>query len=115
MEVKTFELRDHCTFIGVICIHGHAIEEPDVQARYVLCRCGWFDSEFTYMLEINSDTIHFDPNRWNDALCKTTAHRYIIENWHNLKDGQVIDAAYIRGERPQPVESDRFYKPEENK
>jgi hypothetical protein len=37
------------------------------------------------------------------------AHYYIQEHFDELEDGQVIDAEFIRGERPAPRVSERAF------
>ena len=35
-----------------------------------------------------------DPHKWS-GLTMITAHKYIIANWHQLEDGNVIDVKFI--------------------
>ena len=39
------------------------------------------------------------------------AHNYIIEHWHELKDGDVVDVQFILGETKAPKVSERRSAP----
>jgi hypothetical protein len=47
-----------------------------------------------------------DPYDWCDRTW-TAAHRWIIEHWAELKDGDVVDVEFILGETTTPKESER--------
>jgi len=109
-EVKAFELRDQGTFIPVLCVHARVlhIEEPD---RYLVRRGGWgADQEFVYMININDSRCQYDPFKWRSEPY-LTAHLYIREHWDELQGGEVIDAEFLRGERPEPKTSERLEEP----
>lgn len=111
MEIKTLELRDHATFIPVICIRP----VPDNEAqRYLLRRDGYAGDEREHciiMIDAQCRGVAYDPYDWRDARTKRTAHLYIAEHWGELKDGDVIDVQFILGERPEPKTSERETAP----
>ena len=47
-----------------------------------------------------------DPHYWNDRT-RMTAHQYIIDHWHELSDGDVIDVEFILGEKSTRKISER--------
>lgn len=107
MEIKTLELRDHATFIPVICIRP----VPDNEAqRYLLRRDGYRGDNSEpciIMIDAQCRGAAYDPYDWPDRRTKGNAHNFIRDHWHALKDGDVIDVEYILGERPAPKKSER--------
>ena len=53
-----------------------------------------------------------DPYKWESLglgpRTMPVAHNYIIENWHDLRDGDVVDVEFILGESSAPKTSERF-------
>ena len=98
MEVKCLELRDHATFIPVICIRP----VPDNEGqRYLLRRDGYAgnnDEHCIIMIDAQCRGVSYDPYNWSDTRTQGHAHQYIEEHWHALKDGDVIDVEFILGE-----------------
>lgn len=99
MEIKCLEIRDHGTFIPVICVRP----VPDNEAqRYLLRRDGYSgDSAERCIIMIDEQCrgVAYDPYDWvRDMRTKQTAHLYIQEHWHILADGDVIDVQFILGE-----------------
>jgi hypothetical protein len=111
MEVKILEIRDHATMIPVLCVNlGNA--DNDGQ-RYLMRRCGYpLDGEPNIAichLRCGLDRITNDPYQWQDgARTYPRAHLHIIENWHDLRDGDVVDVEFIAGETAQAKKSERF-------
>lgn len=129
MKVKLLEVRDAATFLPVLCvemapggiedpfdqIEGTRLEAESLQQkaaqRYLLRRCGFpCDSEHSYVmmtpLRADGEPCSVNPEYWCDRT-RLTAHRYITQHWHELKDGDVVDVEYILGERPAPKRSER--------
>lgn len=106
MEIKCLEIRDAGTFIPVICIRP----VPDNEAqRYLLRRDGYVgDDTERCIIMINAQCrgAAYDPYDWRERT-KTQAHDYIGNHWHELKDGDVIDVQFIRGETKFPKRSER--------
>jgi hypothetical protein len=110
MEVKLFEVRDHNTF--TVCV-GIRLGSWDEVERYLLGRAGYGRDEKTqteYVLFAcilpDYHKIHYDPHQWGDRTFMQ-AHNYILHNWNSLASGDVVDVAYILGER-EKVESERI-------
>jgi hypothetical protein len=108
MEVKALEVRDHNTFMPVICIRPVAANEAQ---RYLLCRDGYRADETEpciIVIKPQCRGVSYDPYDWNDgARTMRFAHYYIEQHWRDLKDGDVIDVAYINGETVRPKVSER--------
>lgn len=107
MKVKVLELRDIGTFIPLLCVDMNAEE---VSQRYLLRRCGYpCDNKPNIAitrLAADGDRCSNDPYYWCDRT-RATAHKYIIEHWNELADGDVVDVEWILGERDTPKLSER--------
>lgn len=98
MQDKILEVRDRGTFIPVIALQ---IEPESQEQEFLICRAGFptIPSDMSiilFSLNCNS-SVEYDPFEWMHRTFQT-AHRYIIENFDNLKDGDVIDVEFILGE-----------------
>ena len=108
LETKVFEIRDACTFVPVMAIRGipAKMDEP---AKYLIKRAGWNeDRYFVYLISLNDCRCQYDPNKWNGCRTLGNAHNYILRNWDELSDGDVIDIQYILKETPTPKKSERI-------
>jgi hypothetical protein len=99
MEVKCLELRDHMTFIPVICLRP----VPDNEAqRYLLRRDGYVGDESEQciiLIAAQCRKVSYDPYDWpQNPRTYRVAHDYIARHWAALKDGDVIDVEFILGE-----------------
>lgn len=106
MEVKCLELRDRGTFIPVICLRP--VPENEGQ-RYLLCRDGYRGDNSEHciiMIDAQCRGVSYDPYNWSDGRTKGFAHQHIEKHWHDLKDGDVIDVEFIRGETSKPKTSE---------
>lgn len=108
MEVKCLEIRDDGTFLPVICIRP--VADNDAQ-RYLLRRDGYRgDATEGCIIFIDAQCrgVKYDPYDWpNSSRTKKIAHHWIVEHWHELADGYVIDVEWILGETPAPKVSER--------
>jgi hypothetical protein len=109
MEVKLLELRDAGTFIPLLCINlGNA---DDKAAYYLMRRCGYpLDGRpniaITHLsCDIRAGGITNDPHQWGGRTYPV-GHDYIIDHWHELKNGSVIDVRFILCETPEPCLSE---------
>jgi hypothetical protein len=106
MKTKLIEIRDSCTLIIALCIDM----QPDNEAqRWGLRRYGYpCDGKPNIMMThaTGERKASNDPYFWNDRTF-STAHHYIIEHWHELKDGDVVCVEWILGERRTPKISER--------
>lgn len=122
MEVKCLEIRDEGTFIPILAVDmnpGRAypdnatMTEDELEASlraqtnrlYLLRRCGYpCDGRpnicITH-LAANGDPAWNDPYAWGGRT-RPVAHKYIIEHWNELRDGDVVDVQFILGETDKP-------------
>jgi hypothetical protein len=115
MEVKLLELRDDGTFIPLLCVN---MQPGDPQywpqrrkARYYLLRrcghrCDGRPNIAITSLGADGGRCSNDPYFWGDRT-RATAHKYIIEHWAELSDGDVVDVEFILGETKQRKVSER--------
>lgn len=109
MEVKCLELRDHMTFVPVICLRP----VPDNEAqRYLLRRDGYVGDDREHciiMIDAQCRGVAYDPYAWPaNSRTYRVAHDYIERHWAELKDGDVIDVEFILGETDTCKGSERL-------
>ena len=107
MDAKTFEIRDVATFIAALAVD---INPSNPQQRYLMRRCGYpCDQKPNVILtRLNGNgKATNDPYEWGGRTWPV-AHHYIIEHWHDLVDGAVIDVEFILGEKPTSKVSEQF-------
>lgn len=127
MNAKLLELRDKGTFIPLLCVdmnpgrpypeYGMMTEDKlmasldaYVARMYLLRRCGYPcdgrpNIAITH-LRCGGDKCSNDPYHW-DGRTYPVAHKFIIEHWRQLKDGDVVDVQFILGETKEPKISER--------
>lgn len=121
MIVKALEVHDRATFLPVVAVEMTATAEfserpslSDVMVsrefraqRYLLRRCGFDEKNRAILLtRMEGGTACHDVEAWGDrTFC--VAHGYIVANWDDLRDGDVIDVEYILGEIAEPKRSER--------
>ena len=107
MEVKLFEIRDRMTFFPVYCV---ALKPPfSTEEKYLIDRVGYnmWKRHVLYARLNGDDKALSDPYAWGDRT-NLTAHRYILDNWTELKSGDVVDVEYILKETTGPKKSERI-------
>jgi hypothetical protein len=128
MQAKALEVRDEGTFIPVLAVDmnpGRPYPENGVMSEdelkqsladfrrrsFLLRRVGYpCDGRPNVILtRLSGDgQATNDYYAWKgDARTFPTAHKYIIENWATLRDGDVIDVQHILGETKVPKKSER--------
>jgi hypothetical protein len=115
MQVKLLELRDEGMFIPLLAIdmnpNIHLYRGINEEQRYLLRRCG-YPCDLTPNIAItrlscDGQPCSNDPYQWGGRTFPV-AHRYIIEHWNDLKDGDVVDVEYILGETKKIKISERL-------
>jgi hypothetical protein len=115
LKAKALEVRDRGTFIPMLCIDMNpentaTVHKYDAQ-RWLLRRCGHqCDGEPNIIMTVlygNGEATN-DPYAWKVSRTCQVAHDYIIKNWLNLKDGDVVDVEFILGETSEPKRSERL-------
>lgn len=114
MNAKILEIRDEATFIPVLAVDMNPEYELNDAARaqrYYLRRCGYpCDGKPNIgITHLSADGKPFcnDPYHWGGRTYPV-AHKYIIENWNKLRDGDVVDVQFILGETKEPKMSERL-------
>ena len=115
MKVKALELRDEGTFIPILCVDANPDDgstDRYFAQRYLLRRCGYACNRepniIMTRLDGNGQATN-DPYGWKGgARTFPVAHNWIIANWEDLKDGDVVDVQYILGETSAPKQSERL-------
>jgi hypothetical protein len=108
MEAKAFEIRDAKTFIPALGVLMVADAMPEV---YLLRRSGYtIESRLVMLVRMDANgsakQASYDPYDWGGCRTMGSAHRYITENWNQLRTGAVIDVQFILGETCTPKESE---------
>lgn len=107
IEAKVLEIRDEGTFIPALAVD---INPSTEQQRYLMRRVGYpcdgVPNVILTHLTANGGPAWNDPYGWSGRTYPV-AHNYIIEHWHELDDGDVIDVQFILGETAAPKRSER--------
>lgn len=118
MKAKALELRDEGTFIAILAVdmnpaaeYGATQSSYEYRAQqYLLRRCGYpCDGRPNILitrLSGDGSKASNDPYFWGDRTF-AVAHKWIIENWLSLRDGDVVDVQFILGETSAPKRSER--------
>ena len=108
MEIKCLEIRDHGTFLPVICIRP--VPENDAQ-RYLLRRDGYrgdATERCIIMIDAQCRGVSYDPYDWRGgSRTHMVAHAHIERHWSDLCDGDVVDVQFILEETTEPKLSER--------
>lgn len=112
MEVKLLEIRDAGTFIPVMAI---CMESTNEEQRWLLARAGYgahsrIQKQYILVVKLVGDgtQVQYDPLKWSSSRTMTTAHKYILDSFGLLKDGDVIDVEYLLGEKNEIKISERY-------
>jgi len=113
LKIKILELRDEGTFIPLLAVDMNP-EPAALISRWYLRRCGYACSGLPNIaitrLDANGAAFSNDPYFWKGRTWPI-AHQHILQNWNELKDGDVIDVSYILGETQEVKLSERFSTP----
>lgn len=101
MQAKTLEIRDEGTFIPALAVD---INPDNDEQRYLMRRVGYpcdgrpniIVTHLTGGYKADNDPYGWGGRTWPHA------HKYIIEHWAELKDGDVVDVSFILGETAAP-------------
>lgn len=112
MITKILEIRDQGTFIPAVAVQMYPHEDEHGFQRYLLRRVGYECDDPTraqvVLFRASGDGAAFsDPYAWSNRTMQT-AHLYILEHFHRLSDGEVVDVQFILGETAAPKQSERL-------
>ena len=111
MTTKLFEIRDRMTFIPVIAI---SLESETEAERYLLARTGYGltverQGTYIFMARLEGGQSTSDPYQWETkARTLPEAHKYLLDHFHELPNGSVVDVEFLLGEQPEPKLPERF-------
>lgn len=113
MKAVALEIRDEGTFIAMLAVDmnpGYELNDSSRAQQYLLRRCGYpcdlKPNILITKLAGDGSKASNDPYSWGDRTM-AVAHRFIIEHWEKLKDGDVVDVEWILGETTSPKVSER--------
>lgn len=104
-ETKTIEIRDRGTFVPALATRVEC-ENGQSQDCYLLGRAG-HRRTFIVLTHLQTGHSHWDPGCWDQTRTMRQAHRLLLEIWHKLDSGDVLDVEYLLGETPRPKLSER--------
>lgn len=100
-NIKILEIRDRATFIPVIAIRLDENFQEDELRLMKFVGYGIDDkshNNYTILIKLSDvNSTNYDPYEWGDRTM-LHSHKYIHENWKDLKTRDVIDVEYILGE-----------------
>ena len=109
---EVLEVRDAGTFIPVLAVD---IQPKNEAQLYLMRRVGYScdGSPNIILTRLSGDgQATNDPYGWTGgARTFPVAHDWIIDHWHELSDGDVVDVEFILGEKPTKKVSERFTVP----
>lgn len=99
--MKILEIRDSLTFIPMLAIEMSCGVAPP-NAIHLVRRAGYSFSRLVLMTRLGGGgQCEYDPYAWGDRTF-AVSHKYIIDHWDELQDGDVVDVEYILGETKAP-------------
>ncbi len=105
--IKMVEIRDRAT-----CIPAWAIKMlPDSTDQAFLMKQTGYGFSHPCIMLISIEAPWHSARSWDEwrdsARTMTTAHKYIEENFNDIKDCQVVDVQFLLGEVDKPCKSCR--------
>lgn len=107
MKSIIVELRDRGTCIPAMVTELSLSSGEDDCENKLIKHCGYGISPMYLLTKLNNGESHNSPYKWDlGSRTMFEAHKYICENFYNLKSGDVIDVEFILGETQTPKTSD---------
>jgi hypothetical protein len=110
-QTKLFEIRDEGTTMVCIAIKPDPLDESE---RWCYARTGYgiaANEQRQYVLLAplagGEGNLTCDPYKHGSPRTLRVAHQFIIDMWHELSSGEVIDVQYIEKETDTPKKSER--------
>ena len=88
LETKLLEVRDSATFIPIVAI------ELNGEDHYLLRHAGYGRGRYISIANLNKGPLTYNKHDW-ESRTMHEAHKYIIENWDEIKNRDVIDVEFI--------------------
>ena len=111
METKCLEIRDKCTCIPALAIRMRG--DTEIARYYVHTRSGYpRDGSSIMLMVLYTGKATNEPYEWESLglgpRTMPVAHKFIIEHFGELSDGDVVDVEFILGESSAPKRSERI-------
>lgn len=110
-QVKLIEIRDEGTFIPAMAIKFDSQTEHE---RWFLSRAGYgkeilVQQEYVLLATIDGARmeIQHDPYEWKHGRTMPNAHKWLLDNWHLIRSGDVLDVQFFLGETATSKVSER--------
>lgn len=115
MKAKALEIRDRGTLIPALAVDMNPDVLADVASfgaqscllRRVGYPCDGRPNILVTHLTANYGPATNDPHQWTGRTMPV-AHKFIIEHWIELRDGDVVDVEFILGETHKPKAGIRY-------
>jgi hypothetical protein len=91
MNIKQLEILDRMTFVPMLAIQVNGDD------GWLLRRAGYGPKDYILLIHLTSGIMNDDPNKWGGRTIKV-AHQYIMANWNDIANEEVIDVEFILGE-----------------
>lgn len=106
MEIKLLEIRDSGTMMPCMAVK---LSHRTVEESWLLRRAGFGYGEYVLFHPLTLNEINYDVYSWRrGARTVPEAHKYVLENWDNLKSGDVVDVEFILKETEAKKVSERL-------
>ncbi len=115
MEIKLIEIRDKATTIPAMAVK---LRNRTPEEFFLLRRAGYAAEQiggaeedrepYVILVKLDGVEAQYDPYAWPRSRTMGHAHRWVIENWHDVKSGDVVDVEFILGETATPKLSERL-------
>ena len=93
MRPKMLEIKDIGKTVSVMAIE---MTSTVPRERYLLERIGYSQAPPAIaLIWLLKRRMEHDPNEWVGLRIMKVAHKYIIENWNEIKTGDTIDVVLI--------------------
>lgn len=119
MDVKLFEIRDAGTFIPVYAFRCRPSDSSEAaheahRENWLLWRSGFSnmaDDHHVILGRLEAAGVNrnasYDVHAWGGRTYPV-AHQHIVDNWNQLKSGDVIDVEFILGITKAPKTSEQL-------
>lgn len=102
LNTKLLEIRDAGTFIPIIAVELNGAD------HYLLRHAGYGRRRYISIASLNKGILTYNAYDHGSTRTMHEAHKYIIENWDDIKNGDVIDVEFILGMTTKKKMSQQF-------
>jgi hypothetical protein len=105
-KVRLFEVRDRGTCIACAAFEV-AVADMSSRDQLIAKRAGYGPDRCVMFGKLDGGDWHYDPYSWS-GITRTmqAAHQWLIDHWHEVEPGAVVDVQFILFETPAPKETE---------